>query len=258
MIAPIDKIKNLLTDDVVTLFGDDILNNSFTEAWKLVNRLMTDSSVYHALSESEAPGTKFRTETKVGTVQILGWSDNDFLRNRRIIHVNRLVAGSSPEEWIQATKIEGNLATTKASLSSSLYYENDQYNPKYYHGYGAQIQILPTSDNLEVFFHTFPRFGLANQYNNTHRLEYVNFSQLTAVYEDSIFYGIPYQARQLVYIQMALNLIQYYLSDAIHEEEDKELTELIASQVVSLDKEKKEHLQFVVANYGTDNFGDME
>lgn len=253
---PLDNIKGLLTEDVVNLFGDSILNKSFETAWKLVNRLITDTHVYQALADSEALEERFRSTSKTGTAVNPGWNSSDFLRNRRILFVNRQIDGAS--NYIQATKIEGNLATTKASLSSSLYYENDQYNPKYYHGYGAQIQILPTSDNLEVFFHTFPRFGLANQYNNTHRLEYVNFSQLTAVYEDSIFYGIPYQARQLVYIQMALNLIQYYLSDAIHEEEDKELTELIASQVVSLDKEKKEHLQFVVANYGTDNFGDME
>ena len=95
MIAPIDKIKKLLTDDIVALFGDEILNTSFTEAWKLVNRLMTDSSVYHALSESSGLGDKFRTVTKDGAATLLGWNDNDFLRNRRIIHVNRQLDASS-------------------------------------------------------------------------------------------------------------------------------------------------------------------
>lgn len=183
-----------------------------------------------------------------------------FLRNRRIIHVNRLVAGSSPEEWIQATKIEGNLGRTKAGMASSLYYENDEYNPKYYSKYGAQIGVLPDSvanDDLEVFSH-ISSFGLANQFNTTHMLANSKFSTLTKDNEENIFIGIPYAAREFVYIQMALNLIQYYMSDFVHDEEDTELASLLASQVVSLDKERKEHLQFVVANYGNDNFGDME
>ena len=255
---PLDNIKGLLTEDIVNLFGDSVLDKSFESAWKLVNRLITDTNVYQALADSEALEERFRTVLRMGTIINPGWNSSDFLRNRRILFVNRQIDDSSPVVRIQATKIEGNLATTKASLSSSLYYENDQYNPKYYHGYGGQIKILPDSVDLEVFFHTFPRFGLANQYNNTHRLEHLNFSKTTGVFEDNLFFGIPYNARQLVYIQMALNMLQYYLSDAIHEEEDRELTELIASQVVSLDKEKKEHLQFVVANYGNDNFGDAE
>ena len=59
-------------------------------------------------------------------------------------------------------------------------------------------------------------------------------------------------------IQMALNLIQYYMSDFVHEEEDTELSNLLASQVVSLDKDRKELLQFVVTKFGIGNMGDVK
>ena len=102
---------------------------------------------------------------------------------------------------------------------------------------------------------TFPRFGEQDKHSDTHRLRSSKFSDIQRENEHILFYGIPIQARELVYIQMALNLIQYYMSDFVHEEEDTELSNLLASQVVSLDKDRKEHLQFIVTKFGTGQLG---
>ena len=73
-----------------------------------------------------------------------------------------------------------------------------------------------------------------------------------------LFYGVPRQAKELVYLQMALNLIQYYMANFVHDDEDTELSALLASQVAAIDRDRKEQLQFVVSTFGTDNMGDVK
>ena len=89
MIAPIDKIKALTTDDVQNLFGEDIINSCFEEAYKFVNSLITENHCYESLVATDLPSTRYRTDAAVrlGTGP-LGWNDEQYLRNRRILYVN--------------------------------------------------------------------------------------------------------------------------------------------------------------------------
>ena len=254
MIAPIEKIKSLTTEDVQTLFGEDVLNVAFEEAFKFVNSLITDNACYEALVSSASLSDGYKTILKnISTGNKLGWNDDDFLRNRRILYVNRRLSGST---YISASKIAANISTTNATVDGSIYYENDNYNPKYYSTDTGALEILPDASAAIIYFMTYPRFGESNRYNDTHQLYNVNFSDVPKEAEVTLFYGIPTQARELVYIQMALNLIQYYMSDFVHEEEDTELSNLLGAQVVSLDRDKKEHLQFVVSSFGNDQLGE--
>ena len=255
MIAPIDKIKSLTTEDVQSLFGEDILNSCFEEAFKFVNNLITDNNVLEAISSSGLELTRYRQTTKnVSSGITLGWNDTDFLKNRRILFVNRR-AGSN---YIEASKIPSNTSSTNAAIDGSIYYEDDSYNPKYYIANSGALEILPDATAATIYYMTYPRFGEPVQHNDTHQFQATNFSDIVKENEHILFYGIPIEARELVYIQMALNLIQYYMSDFVHEEEDTELSNLLANQVVSLDKDRKEHLQFVVSKFGNNQLGDMQ
>jgi hypothetical protein len=96
MIAPIEKIKSLTTEDVQTLFGEDVLNSAFEEAFKFVNSLITDNACYEALVSSYSNPEGYKTDSKtIPTGNKLGWNDDDFLRNRRILYVNRRLSGST-------------------------------------------------------------------------------------------------------------------------------------------------------------------
>ena len=256
MIAPIDKIKSLTTEDVQNLFGEDILNSCFEEAFKLVNNLITDNFVYEALASSDLNSSRYLQTSKNLTAggNQLGWNDEDFLKNRRILFVNRRIGS----DYIQAVKLDSNTSATSAAINGSIHYEDDEYTPKYYATNLAKIEILPSTTAAQVYFLTYPRFGEPLVHNDTHQLTESNFSSTVKENEHTLFYGIPIQARELVYIQMALNLIQHYMADFVHEEEDTELSNLLGAQVVSLDKDRKEHLQFVVSNFGTNQLGDTQ
>ena len=58
--------------------------------------------------------------------------------------------------------------------------------------------------------------------------------------------------RDRVYLQTAINLIQNYMADFVHEEEDTELTTLLASHIASLNSAKGEQYKYVLAKYGGD------
>lgn len=258
MIAPIDKIKKLTTDDVQTLFGEDILNSCFEEAFKFVNNLLTDGSVLEAILASDLITARYLQTSKNTGVggRSLGWNDNDFLKNRRILYVNREIGTS--DTYLEASKLPSNTSSTHAAIDGSIFYENDEYTPKYYVADSGKIEVLPDATDVKVYYMTYPRFGETSIHNDTHELASINFSDVLKNSEHTLFYGIPIEARELVYIQMALNLIQYYMSDFVHEEEDTELSNLLANQVVSLDKDRKEHLQFVVSKFGNNQLGDMQ
>jgi len=262
MIAPIDKIKSLTTDDVQNLFGDDILNSCFEEAYKFINSLISDNHCYEALVATDLPSTRYRIDTAVGVGLTKGWNDDQFLRNRRILYVNRRILDSSPDIHIEASKIDPNNSKTSTTVSGSIYYEDDPYAPKYYSTNEGKLQIIPldTSANpvAEVYFLTYPVFGENDIYNDTHKLELHNFASISKTSEHMLFYGVPKQAKELIYLQMALNLIQYYMSNFVHDDEDTELSALLASQVAALDRDRKEQLQFVVTSFGTGNMGGVE
>ena len=53
-----------------------------------------------------------------------------------------------------------------------------------------------------------------------------------------------------MYIQIAINLIQNYMADFVHEEEDTEMVNLLNNHLQSLSLSKKEHLEYVSNKYG--------
>ena len=89
-----------------------------------------------------------------------------------------------------------------------------------------------------------------NMINSTFQLDGKNLSTISANEEDVIFIGIPHDARELVYIQIALNLIQNFMADFVHNEEDTEMVNLLNTHLQSLSLVKKENLEYISNKFG--------
>ena len=77
----------------------------------------------------------------------------------------------------------------------------------------------------------------------------LDFSTITKDNEKVLFYGIPGGAKELVYVQMALNLLQNYMSDFTFDEEDVELVNLAKEYATVLTLKKQEELEFIMPKY---------
>jgi len=264
MIAPIDKIKKLLNDDIITLFGEDIINKSFVDAYRVVNNLITDESVLEALFTQDLDDDKFSTTYDGTTDSQCDWNDEGYSDSKRILAVQRknFYGVSKDDKYYDCYKISFLKGETSASNVNSLFYENDRWDPKYYINNDSKIVILPSdtydgSGNTRIpkgriFWHTFPTFHSFQtpDRDNTFNLSGKNFSDITKPEEGIIFYGIPSGARELVYLEMVLNLLQVYMADFVYNEEDTELVSLIKEQAAALLGKKNEELNYVIAKYG--------
>ena len=85
MIQPIEKIKSLLSEEVVTLFGNSILNNAYDEAMKFILSILSNQSVLGAIIDSKDAliDTHWTTSTKAD------WETNSFMKKRRMLKVER-------------------------------------------------------------------------------------------------------------------------------------------------------------------------
>ena len=258
MIKPVNKLISLTSDNVVTLFGNDIINNAFEEAWKSIVGILTDDSVFVALSNSDLRSDKWSVEDNDGTInfQTDGWT-----KNKRILSVERKLINTTT--YYPAKKLDSIQAVGSVENPDSIYYENNKFRPKYYIAKTGKLKIIPQDvitagedvtyqePKARVYFISYLKFNETSGISDTFDLGGKNFSDIEDNAEDSIFYGIPLDCKELVYVTMAMNLINNYMADFVHEEEDTELTTLLASQLQSLSVIKKEQLQYTMANYGS-------
>lgn len=263
MIAPIDKIKTLLNDDIVSLFGDSVINDAYTNAYKIVNNLITDESVLDSLITSGVTVTKYQSTHTTTIDTDCPWFAKNFCKNRRILSVQRKnSAGDNyDDEYYECSKISTADATLGAVNPNSIRYENDRWNPKWYKTTGGQLFIIPKNTGVGVTYYpkgiiywlTFPNFStslVGTALPQTFDLSNKNFSQFTAVSEGELFYGIPGGAQELLYIEMALNIIQSYMADFVYNEEDTELVSLVKEHAAALLAKKNEEMNYVMAKYG--------
>lgn len=264
MIAPIDKIKSLLNDDIVSLFGDDVINNAYTEAFKSVIGLIADEFILEDLTNSGLRLQAFHTSHSSDVSADAVYNKANFTDNRRILSVLRKNSSGTEfdDVYYEAVKIPTVLGQTKASNLNSIYYENDRWNPKYYIDEDGGIEILPLNNpsgasinpKAKIFNITFPDFNQApsNNFNYTFTLSGKNFSTITKSEESNLFYGIPGGAKELVYTEMALNLVQNYMADFVYDEEDQELVALAKEHAAALLQKKQEQMNFVLPKYSNE------
>jgi hypothetical protein len=249
MIQPIEKIKSLLSEEVVTLFGNPILNNAYDEAMKFILSILSNKSVLGAIVDSK---NILNLDSQWTTSSKDKWEFNNFMKKRRMLKVERKITGTTT--YYEAIEVNF-LNEDKFNNSSSIYYENNPYKPKWHKTTNNALAIIPKDDSItpdgRIYYITEPEMGITdNIENSTFQLSGKNLSTITAEEEDLIFIGIPHEARELVYIQIAINLIQNYMADFVHEEEDTEMVNLLNNHLQSLTLSKKEHLDYVSNKYG--------
>ena len=262
MIAPIDKIKGLLNEDIVSLFGNDIINNSYIEAYKIVSAIIADEYVIESLSNSGLSRAQYILNHISNNDAEAVYNDLNFSENRRVLSVMRKNTYGTPVDdiYYTALKIPYEIGSTQADNPNSIYYENDKYNPKYYFTDLGRMEIIPkntftsTGEKLpqaKILFLTFPDFNTApaDNFRYTFELNGLDFSSITKDNEKILFYGIPGGAKELVYVQMALNLLQNYMSDFTFDEEDVELVSLAKEYATVLTLKKQEELEFIMPKY---------
>ncbi len=249
MIAPIDKIKSLLSEEIVTLFGDDVIDNSYDEAMKFVLSILSSKTLITELSTHFGETTNRWYATDSANIVL-----NKFLKNRRILKVEREHTADT-DVYYEATELNF-LNYEKFTNSSSIHYENNIYRPKWYGNASGHLKLIPSAvTDFKVYYITFPKMGSSGGYSDglfqTHHLHGKTFSTIVSEGQiNDIFIGIPDDARELVYVQIALNLIQNYLADFVHEEEDEEMVTLLSQHTASLNASKKDNLQYVANKYG--------
>ena len=106
MIAPIDKIKSLLSEEIVTLFGDDVIDNSYDEAMKFVLSILSSKTLITELSTHFGETTNRWYATDSANIVL-----NKFLKNRRILKVEREHTADT-DVYYEATEL--NFLNTKS------------------------------------------------------------------------------------------------------------------------------------------------
>jgi len=143
MIAPIDKIKSLLNEDIVALFGDDVLNNAYIESFKYTLALIADEYVIENLANSGLErGQYFLAHTTDDNGDAVHLK-NGFSDNRRILAVMRKnTAGDTADNiYYEAAKIPFSIGETQAQNINSIYYENIGFTQKDFFEIDSKLKI---------------------------------------------------------------------------------------------------------------------
>ena len=264
MIAPIDKIKSLLNEDIVSLFGEDVINNAYIEAYRSIIGLIANEFVLEDLANSGLRRTNYFTSHSSNVNSDALYNTANFADNRRLLSVLRKnTSGDNFDSvFYEATKIPTIHGKNKANNMNSIFYENDRWNPKYFIDEYGKVEILPQNYGLsgethaqaQIFFITFPDFNASFDSNLTYTFDLngKNFSTIGKNEEDTLFYGIPGGAKELLYVEMTLNLLQNYMADFIYDEEDKELVDLAKEHGAALTIKKTQQVEFVLSKYSNE------
>tara|TARA_R100000808_G_scaffold5664_1_gene17031 strand:+ start:3575 stop:4468 length:894 start_codon:yes stop_codon:yes gene_type:complete len=251
--APIDYLKFILSDAVFDMFGDFVVNNAFEEAFIEISDLILDDIILDNLYE------------RYSITANSTYNDGAFTKThkKRILKVVR--QNTTAEDTVNDNQYYYNCRKVfnydgQAVNPNSLYFENDPFNPAWYVNSSGGINILPKNSSSEptgkIYYMSFPKFGVGVNIDSyqTHNLDEAsglqNFVLIGASDEKELFYGIPDDCRKAVYVSMALNLVEGYLSDFIHDDEDLELVELLTKQSNTLVGIKAILINNVRSKYG--------
>ena len=250
---PIEFMQFLLGEEIFTLFGDSMLNESFESAFKTVSEFIEDSIILENLGNSNS-----YSETITAT-----YNAQSFAYEKRILRVLR--QNSTDEDTTEDTQYyypcrKISQHNDNAFNPNSIYYENDPFDPIWYIQDNGGIKIAPKDSSSQpvgkIYYMSFPKFGVGKEddANITHNLGntsgWHNFSLIGSTDEEEIFHGLPIEARVLVYLDMALNLCMGFISNHVQDDEDTELVTLLQAQVEFITGKRQIELQRIVGQFG--------
>ena len=256
--SPIEFIQFIIGDEVFSLFGDKMLNESFETAFSEITDLIHNDIILENLTESSAWNTSVQTV----------YGANQFIDGypKRILNVVRQNttdedSDGSEQYYYSARKVKN--LNDESINPNSIFYENDSFNPVCFITNTGGIDILPKNSAShptgKVYYMSYPKFGVGTEIdsNQTHNLGELsgnqNFSLVSSESEDEIFFGLPIDARKATYYSMALNLVHGYLNNYVQEDEDLELVNLLKSQSEALLGEKGMQINILTNKYGLTN-----
>jgi hypothetical protein len=250
---PIEYIQFLLGDELFSLFGDLMLNEAFESAFKTVSEIVSDSVILENLGNSNA---YLNTTDSVYGAQ-------GFSYEKRILKVLRQNTTDEDSDGSEQYYYVGRRVTQHLDNSYnpySIYYENDPFDPTYFIDVDGGVKIRPKNSSAEptgkVYYMSFPKFGVGNQTDSTitHDLGessgWSNFSLINGDSEGEIFHGLPVQAREGVYLIMAINLCFGFLSNHVQDDEDTELVSLLNTHLDFLTKKSEVEIKRISEQYG--------
>ena len=234
--SPISYLQFLVGAEIFDIFGDKMLNEAFERAYFEVLNLIRDDVI---LDNVTASGGRFHTtdNTIYGASRFIDMYPKRILKVARKNHADEDTTADE-QYYYDARKIIDKVHG--AENKNSLYYENDPFNPCWYIDSTGGMNILPKNGGSapagKIWYITFPIFGVGIDISShvTHDLGeqsgIQNFSIVDSTRESEIFIGIPKDVRNAVYIGMAVNLVDGFLSNHVQDEEDIELVNLLKSQ----------------------------
>lgn len=253
--SPIAYLQFIIGEEIFNLFGDKMLNEAFESAFLEVSDFILDANILDNLTESSAWYNDVQA-TYGGT----GFFDNYPKRILKVVRQNHASEDSvgSEQNFYNARKIIN--LDNQATNYYSIYYENDPFNPAWFVTNTGGINIIPKQSSShpagKVYYMSYPKFGVGSEIdaNQTHDLGELsglqNFSLVSSQDEEKIFFGIPADARKVVYFSTALNLVHGYLNNFVQEDEDIELVSLLKSQAESLIFTKNTEMKKIAMKYG--------
>ena len=250
---PIEYIQFLLGEELFSLFGDLMLNEAFESAFKSISEIIEDSVILENLGNSNS-----YVESVTAT-----FNAKAFSYEKRILKVLRQNttdedSDGTDQYYYTCRKVVNHLDNTYNP--HSIYYVNDSFDPTYFINTDGGIEIRPKDASAQpvgkVYYMSFPKFGVGVGVDSgiTHDLGEMsgmsNFSLINASNESEIFHGLPVQAREAVYLVMAINLCYGLLSNHIQDDEDEELVALLNSQIEYLVKKSEVEIKRIAEQYG--------
>lgn len=252
---PISYIQFLIGENIFDIFGDKMLNDSFERAFLEISSFIKDDVILENLTET----TRYYL-TNSATYGATGFMNTYSKRILKVLRQNTEDEDTTNNDQYYYNARKRQNLDGQAINPNSIYYENDPFNPVWYiHDTGA-LKIIPLDSSAQpvgkVYYMTYPIFGLGPEIDShiTHSLAeqsgLQNFSLVDSERERELFIGIPKECRNGIYLTMAVNLIDGYLSNNVQEEEDIELVTLLKSQAEWLTMNKIKEINMIKVNFG--------
>lgn len=215
----IDRIKDLIGDEVTNIVSyKDLINDAFNHVADLIpndsqiwNSGINNDVLHYAFSNS------FNALSNTDNIKIIRIIRKDFNGN------DRVVKEVPYEQYL------------KGQDETSIYYHaKDEFNPIYTISADGSFKVSPPN--------------LSGAAVKAYYYKYLTDEDITTLTDidthvNGDIWAFPRQALQLAILLSCSNLLQAKMSDAVQEEEDLELVQLLNAQIASIDKSTQKELQ---------------
>ena len=199
------RIKDLLGDDVTDITGyKDLINAGFNY---VVDLIPNNSELWRSSNLSS----------------VASISSNSY--QYKVVIVTRTDSGDSVERICKEVPLD---YLRRGEDSSSIYYNAGNYkNPIFSFTANGEIIIRPTGGTVAIY--KFDYFDSGD--------DVIDSTSLSEAF------GFPEQAEYLGVLKACTNLLNGKMSDAVHDDEDQELANLLNGQLAIVDKSMQEEMQ---------------